>query len=567
MNDVFFLILRRLRAPMITVILAYAISVFGLALIPGADADGNREPMSIFHAFYVMTYTATTIGFGEIPYPFTDAQRLWVTFAIYLSVLGWAYALGSVIALVNDATFAALVARGLFKWRVRRIAEPFFILCGYGQSGSGLARALDRLGSRLVIIEPSAERAARIGIEDYATSPLVLVADSRLADVLEDSGIHSGHCLGLIALAGDDGVNQAIAIGARVLNPSILIVATAQSDVAKVNLESFGGVAVINPFETFASNLAVCLREPTVYQVEEWLTAPPGSECPAPVRLPRGRWILVGFGRFGRSIAKVLDGERIEWKAIDPGGLDDPETRLLHGERIERVLLDAGVGGADVVVAGTDIDAANLSATTLARRIRPDLFVVIRQNQMHDFALIEAARANLRFVKWDLLVHECLQLLKTPMLGRFIVELRTAGEAVAAAALERIRRESGDGAPRAWKFDCDVMQPGMFAAFFQRAGAPFRISHLLADPTSPQQRLPIAALMVERRGTTELLPADDAPLKPADRVLFVGDDSSRRLQQRYLTEPGTVLWACTGSEPPRGYVFRWLQQRFRATGG
>ena len=41
--------------------------------------------MSIFHAFYVMSYTATTIGFGEVPHPFNDAQRLWVTFAIYLS--------------------------------------------------------------------------------------------------------------------------------------------------------------------------------------------------------------------------------------------------------------------------------------------------------------------------------------------------------------------------------------------------------------------------------------------------------------------------------------------------
>jgi Trk K+ transport system NAD-binding subunit len=564
MNDVLFLILRRLRAPMITLIMVYAISVGGLALIPGVDADGNRAPLSIFHAFYIMSYTATTIGFGEIPNPFTDAQRLWVTFSIYLSVLGWAYALGSVIALVNDATFAALVARGLFKRRVRRIAEPFYILCGYGQSGAGLARGLDRLGSRLVIIDPSTERASRIAIEDYATSPLVLVADGRLADVLEDCGIHSPHCAGLIALAGDDSINQAIAIGARVLNPSILIVATAQSDVAKVNLESFGGVAVINPFETFAANLAVCLREPTVHQVEEWLTATPGSECPAPVRLPRGRWILVGFGRFGRSIAKVLDGEGIEWKAIDPGSLDDPDTRLLHGERIERVLLDAGVETADVVVAGSDGDAANLTATTLARRLRPELFVVIRQNQTHDFALIDAARANLRFVQSDLMVHECLQLLKTPMLARFITELRAAGEAAAGTALERIRRHVGDGAPRAWRFECDVMQPGMFAAFFQRAGTPFLASHLLADPTSPQDRLPIAALMLERRGESLLLPADDTPLKPADRILFVGDDSSRRLQQRYLTEPGTVLWACTGSEPPRGYVFRWLYQRFRA---
>jgi len=564
MNDVLFLILRRLRAPLITIIGVYAVSIAGLALIPGIDGDGNVQPMSIFHSFYVMSFTATTIGFGEIPFPFTDAQRLWVTFAIYLSVLGWAYALGSVIALINDATFSAMVARSLYRWRVRRIAEPFYVLCGYGQSGAGLARALDHLGSRLIIVEPVAERAARIAIEDFATTPLALVADGRLADVLEDSGVHSKYCLGVIALTGDDAVNLAIAIGARVLNPAILIVARAKSGVAKVNLESFGGVAVINPFETFAQNLAVCLRTPTVHQLEEWLTAAPGSECAPPVVLPRGRWVLVGFGRFGRAISKVLDGEGIEWKGIDPGSLDTHDDRLLHGEQTESILHDAGIDTADVLVAGSDIDAVNLTATTLARRVRPDLFVVIRQNQTHDLALIDAARANLRFVESDLMVHECLQVLKTPTLARFIARLRASDDAVAAAALQRVKTDSGDGSPRAWTFDCDVMEPGMFAAFFQRSSAPFRIAHLRADPTQPAERLRLAALMLERRGNSEMLPADDTILKPGDRLLFVGDAPGRRLQQRYLTEPGTIFWVCSGSEPPRGYVFRWLQQRIRA---
>ena len=49
--------------------------------------------------------------------------------------------------------------------------------------------------------------------------------------------------------------------------------------------------------------------------------------------------------------------------------------------------------------------------------------------------------------------------------------------------------------------------------------------------------------MLERHGETLLLPADDTLLKPGDRILFVGDDPARRLQQRYLTEPGTVSWA------------------------
>lgn len=563
MGDVLFLVLRRLRAPLITLITVYAISVGGLALIPAVDANGNPGRMSIFHAFYVMSYTATTIGFGEIPQPFTDTQRLWVTFAIYLSVIGWAYTLGSVIALLNDATFRGLLARGVFIWRIRGIAEPFYILCGYGQSGSRLARSLDRLGNRLVVVEPRPERLARVAIQDYATPPLTLVADARLADVLEDAGIRDPHCQGLIALAGEDVENQAIAIGARLLNPSLQIVARAKSRVATVNLESFGGVDVVNPFETFAFNLGVSLRNPEVLQIEEWLTAAPGSHCPDRIQPPRGQWVLVGLGRFGRAIADVLDREGIEWKAFDPGIKDDRNPHLLHGNYYENILTDAGIANADVLVAGADVDAVNLGVTTRARRAKPDIFVVIRQNHAQDRALIEAARADFTFVQSELMVHECLQLLKTPMLGRFISRLREADPAVAAATIRRVREEVGEGAPSASRFECDVMQPGMFAAFFQNAGRTFRIADLLADPTDPRERMRVAALMLERKDEVELLPDVDTALKPGDRLLFVGTPAALSLQRRYLTEPGTVSWVLSGTEPARGLVFRWWQQRSR----
>jgi voltage-gated potassium channel len=564
MNDILFLILRRLRAPLITLIVVYAISVGGLALIPAVRPDGTVAPMSIFHAFYVMSYTATTIGFGEVPYPFSDAQRLWVTFSIYLSVIGWAYTLGSVIALTNDVTFRSMLTRSAYRRRVRDVTEPFYVLCGYGQSGSRLARALDRLGNRMVIVELNAERAARTAIQDFSTPPLTLAADARLADVLEDSGIHSEHCQGLVAMTGEDAVNQAIAIGARVLNPSLQIVARAKSDAARVNLESFGGVQVINPFDTFAANLEVSLRTPAILQVEDWLTAALGAPCPALHKVPRGRWVLVGFGRFGRAIAAMLDREGIEWRAFDPVNFDDSEQRLLHGDYTENVLRDAGIHEADVLVAGADVDAVNLGATTLARRVNADIFVVIRQNQMQDRALIEAAHADLKFVQSEIMVQECLQVLKTPMLGRFLAHLRGSDTAMAERVLARVRARVGQGSPRAWGFDCDVLQPGMFGAFFQRSGEPFHISHLEADPTNPQERLRVAALMLERGEHVELMPAPDTALRPGDRILFVGDEAAFRLQQRYLVEPGTIAWVCSGKEPPQGMLFRWWQQRSRA---
>jgi hypothetical protein len=111
------------------------------------------------------------------------------------------------------------------------------------------------------------------------------------------------------------------------------------------------------------------------------------------------------------------------------------------------------------------------------------------------------------------------------------------------------------------------MQPGMFAAFFQHGEHGFGIGHLLRDPTIPEHRLRASALMLERGESPLLLPAADTKLKPGDRILFVGTSLARRLQGRYLSEPGTVSWVLTGQEPPRSYLFRWWQQRVRSRAG
>jgi len=124
MIDVIYMILRRLRVPLIILIAVYAISIFGLAIAPGVDPDGNPWRMGFFHATYVMSYTATTIGFGELPFPFSDQQRAWLIITIYMSVMAWTYAVGSVFAMTTDRTFRRTVARNVFRWQVKRLSEP-----------------------------------------------------------------------------------------------------------------------------------------------------------------------------------------------------------------------------------------------------------------------------------------------------------------------------------------------------------------------------------------------------------------------------------------------------------
>jgi Trk K+ transport system NAD-binding subunit len=556
-GDILYLILRRLRAPLLTLILVYAVSVAGLVAIPGVDAHGRPWRMGFFHAFYVMSYTATTIGFGEIPYAFSDAQRLWVTFSIYLSVIGWAYALGSVFALANDATFRVAAARSLFALRVRRLREPFYLVCGYGQSGASVARALDRLGHRVVVVDDDALRAARIALEDYGASALVAVADARLPEVLDEAGVRKSECRAVLAMTASDDVNQAIAVGARVANPSVPVIVKLTTEVAHSNLEAIGGVQVVDPFRAFAENLRLDLASPSVLQVEEWLTAAPGAARPERLRLPRGHWVLGGYGRFGRAAAEALQAAGLSWRAIDPKLAQNLPNVTITPDA-EDALREAGIDRAVGVLACTDVDTTNLALARLARRMNPAVQVVIRRNNIANRSLIEAAGARLSFVQSEVMTHECLQLLTSPLLGRFLARVRQADAALVETVRIRLEQHFGDRVPCIWTFDCDPRQPGMRHAL-DDVRPPLAVGDLLRDPRDPSLALPALPLMVlGADGAERLLPAAAVALVAGDRVLFAGELGTDAIQRRFLLDPSPIDYVRTGREPSRGWLFRRL---------
>ena len=132
LDRVTFIVLRFMRAPILALVTVYAVSIGGMVLIPGPVVDGEPTQMGFFHAFYFLTYTVTTTGFGEIPTEFTDAQRLWAIVCIYMGVVAWLYAIGSIIRLVQNPHFLSAVSEVRFASKVRGIRQPFFVICGFG---------------------------------------------------------------------------------------------------------------------------------------------------------------------------------------------------------------------------------------------------------------------------------------------------------------------------------------------------------------------------------------------------------------------------------------------------
>ena len=567
--ETFFLILRRLRRPLLIVIGVISISVFGLANIPGVDANGNPATLGYFHAFYVISYTATTIGFGEVPYAFSDAQRAWVVFSIYVSVISWAYALGNVFHMTRDPAFRAAMARNQFAARVRGLAEPFILIVGYGQSGTMLARMLDRIGQRIVIIEQRPERAARVEVDEFQHAPLVINADGRWPEVLVDAGLTHRQCQAMVVLSGDDDTVQAVAIGGTALNPGLRIIARARSAMAAGNLEAFNRIEIVNPFETFAYNLGQDLSAPEKLFVEEWLTGLPGTSRSEVMRLPNGHWVICGFGRFGHYVAHALTQAGSTWTAIDDNPRIPDEPSLLKQTYSVNSLSEAGIERAVGLVACTDRDAINLAAVMRARSLNPNLFIATRQTHASNASLVEASMANMRFIQAEIMSHEVRQLITSPLLSRFLSILRADEGDLAQRTAVVLEEKNGDRVPFIWGFDCLAAYPGLREAFDFDPDLSLMLGELLVHPDYPGQPLSAVALLVTRYDEEFVLPAADFCLQSGDRILFAGHQGVQALQRRHLLTPSPLPFIRTGVEPPRSWVFRkveeWQKQREKNT--
>ena len=136
MNRVFFLVLRQMRVPLLLLSVVYAVATIGLTLIPGTNDHGDLRSLDFFHAFYFVSFMGTTTGFGEIPYPFSEGQRMWALLFIYISVATWVYTIGRLIAVLSSDTLKQAITAYQFSRQVSRIREPFALVCGYGDAGS-----------------------------------------------------------------------------------------------------------------------------------------------------------------------------------------------------------------------------------------------------------------------------------------------------------------------------------------------------------------------------------------------------------------------------------------------
>lgn len=563
MTNIIFLVFRRMRAPLLALVVTYSVAALGLALIPGQDDQGQVWHMDIFHAFYFVSYMATTIGFGEIPYAFTDAQRVWVVFSIFFTVVVWFYSIGTLLALLQDSAFNQALTERRFTKKIARIRDPFYLICGYGETGSALTRALTDREQHAVVIDILEERVNLLKLDNLRQYVPALCADARTPEHLIEAGLKHDLCQGVVALTNSNDANLKIALTSKLLHPEIKVICRADSHDIEANMKSFGTDYIIDPFDSFAIHLATFIQSPRINLLQEWLTKGDSEELGEPLLPPKkGLWVVCGFGRFGKAVYEQLHREGLEVVVIEatPDITGMPDSRCVIGRGTEaETLREAEIERAVGIVAGTDHDANNLSIVMTARELNSDLFVIMRQNREDNNLIFSAIKADMVMHPSTIIADRIRVLLSTPMLYEFIYLVLYEDDEWASILVSRITALINERAPDIWEVHFSSEDTHAICNAVLR-GANVTIESLLTDPRDRDRKLNCIPLMLFRDNGRILLPDMNLRIEEDDKLLFVGDEHARNRMDWTLQNEHALSYILTGESRPQSWVWRCLRQ-------
>lgn len=561
-NPVIFIILREMRTPILVLIFVYAVAIFGMALIPGRDG----EPMSFFHAFYFVMYTATTTGFGEIPEEFSDAQRMWAIVCLFATVVTWVYSIGAIIRLLQNQFFQRAMEELYFIRAVRRINEGYYILCGFGDTGSILARGLSDSGIPGVVLDIDKHRIRALDLRDYTVPMPGLCCDASEPRFLIDAGVKSPQCMGVIALTRDEEVNLKIAAVSRLLNPGIKIIAKSASAFHEETLSTLGrDTHVVDPFKVFAKYLGAVIYDPQLYILNEWLSRARGITLTTRLRLPPpGRWIICGYGRMGKEVYRVLVGFNVDTAVIDSRSHEDDIDIYIHGRPTAKTLRAAGIDKAVGVVAANDDDGRNLSIIINARSLNPRVFMIVRQNKNQNEIAFSAANVDIIMQPSLVTARKILFLLIAPLLKPFfsyLVKKHRQDPRFTGRLLKRLNKTLGEAAPQLLTLELrEDRVHALYRAWSQ--GGDIRLGDILRDHREREETLPIVPFAIRSvDGALSFLPDGQVVLRPGDELLLCGSEAALWILDATLNNEYLLYYVVTGRNLPRGYFMRWIRRK------
>ena len=226
-------------------------------LVAGTIGYRVMYPVTLIDAFYMTVISISTVGFREV-FPLDPKGKLFTIALILCGLGGMTFTLSYVFQFLIEGHLLGLVKRRKMEKSLDSLKDHY-IICGFGRVGEQIARDFAKAGKHFAVIDSNPEALVRV-----EKSAHLYVAGSATSDeVLKRAGIERAK--GLVAASDSDPDNVLTTLSARMLNPTIFIVARASSSDVFEKLYKAGANRVVSPYHSTGQKMAAMLIKPLVY--------------------------------------------------------------------------------------------------------------------------------------------------------------------------------------------------------------------------------------------------------------------------------------------------------------
>ncbi|XPV69484.1 MAG: potassium channel family protein [Halarcobacter sp.] len=551
-NGFLFIVLQRMRKPFLVIILTYTIAIIGFLIIKGVDNNGNPYQLTIFDAFYFVTYTATTIGFGELPFEFTYAQRIWASFSIYLTVLGWFYGIGTLVSLLQNKLFLKEIEKSRFRRQVKNLKQKFIIILGYNQITSEIINRTLEQGLRAVVIEKDEDKVNELLLENFTPTVPVLLADVHSALALKEAGIKKYNCKGLVSIFEDESLNLRIALTSKLLNKNVKLAVKSTRINHTENLKDLDVEIIANPFSIISSEITMALNAPNLLKIEKWIYQIDDLTGKLP-SFPKGKYIVCGYGRMGHHIFERIKDNDIEahFIEINKAKVSRFETykgmSITYGDADDKdILLEVGVLDAVAIISATNNDTTNLSILATAKKLNPNIMTIVRENEMDDFSVFKNAKVDHVFMPSRILINKTTNAMISPLSDRFI-KMSAKQNELWGSRLVKDLVSTIDENPLLYELKIDKnMAPQIFNALENTNE--IKLELFSRSLYNREQNNNVIPLLLKKEDRNILLPSGDEVLSINDEILFACDENGKNDIEYISQNIYEFHYAYTGKE-------------------
>lgn len=404
------IVLKRLLLPISILLGVMSIGITGLMLIPGETPEGDIIWLSFLDALYITSYTASTIGFGEIPHPFNDNQKLWMLWIIYTSVITWLYNIGSILRTFQDKSLWSEINTYSFERSVDNINNEFYIILGFGRTGEWIANTLDKHGHSVVVLDPSQERISKVSLKKYNKKIFSLVADYSNLNFIKMAGIEKSNCAGVFIVGGKEQANKQALVICNSFGANTIV--RAPDKVVEKEYSLAGATHVLNLNSLTILPIYNIFRRPSLFILASMLDEEI-FDTKQEIDLPKvGKWAIWGRGKIVGRINEILSkvGNDV-WVIPDV-------SRTSINEMPKDIV--------GLVVAGDD-----LGNVTLINQIRNnlgeiDIYTIAISEKYTLSELYEQIDIHLLIKPWLLFVEQAFTLISEPMIREMLAYLSKA---------------------------------------------------------------------------------------------------------------------------------------------